>query len=119
MRKLILLGALVSGPAFAAPPSATLVWTAPTAFTDGTPISGTITYNVYQGLTGALTKVQSGISGLTVTITTGLTPGTSQCFAVTAVVASVESAQSAQACAAIPVPTPNSPGQVTVVVTGN
>ena len=121
MRKLVLLSLLLAGisVAKATPPQAALSWVAPTANTDGTPITGTITYNIYQGLTGALVKVQSNVTGLAATITTGLTGGTTQCFAVTAVVASQESAQSAPACAAIPLSTPNAPTTVTVVVTGN
>ena len=103
----------------ASPPQAALSWTAPTTNTDGTPITGTLTYNIYQGPTGALVKVQSGVTGLAATITTGLTGGSTQCFAVTAVVSGQESAQSNSACAAIPLSVPGAPGQVTVVVTGN
>src|ERR1700742_314702 len=48
-----------SAPAVA---STTLSWTAPTTFSDGTPIAGTITYNVYAGATPAtLAKVLSAV----------------------------------------------------------
>ena len=98
------------------PTQAVVSWTAVTTNTDGSAVTQPITYNLYQGLTGALAKIQSGLSVLTLTITAGLTVGTSQCFAVTAVEAGVESAQSPQACTAIQNPTPGSPSQVTVVI---
>jgi len=99
--------------------TATLSWTAPTTFTNGSAISGTITYNLYAGVQGStLAKIQSAITTATTTVTgsTSLPAGTTVCFAVTAVVAGVESAQSAQACAAVPLPTPGVPTQITVVV---
>jgi hypothetical protein len=85
-------------------PTATLTWVAPTLYTNGAAITGNLTYNVYQGLcAGTLAKVQSGITGLTVVITAGLTAGSNQGFAVTAVTAaSVESAQSTPTCKAFP-----------------
>jgi hypothetical protein len=120
VRKLIPLTlCLAAFPALASPPQAALSWTAPTTNTDGSAITVPLTYNIYQGLSGSLTKVQSGLSTVTVVITAGLTPGTTQCFAVTAIAAGQESAQSSPACAAIPFAVPGSPGQVTVVVTGN
>jgi hypothetical protein len=104
--------------AAASPPQVTVVWTAPTGNTDGTPISTPISYNLYQGLTGALAKVATAISGTTATVMSGLTQGTNQCFAVTAVVNGIESAQSNVACGLIPFSTPNAPGQTTIVITG-
>lgn len=101
----------------AAGPSATVTWTAPTTNTNGTPVS-TLTYNLYQGLSGALAKVQSGIATTTLVVTTGLTVGTTQCFAVTAVEGGVESAQSNVACSMIALPTPGAPSQVVIVITG-
>ena len=112
---LLVLGCSVSFGQSAHP--ATVSWTAPTANTDGTAISATLTYNLYQGLQGAsLAKVQTGISTTTATVSTGLTPGTTQCFAVTAVANGVESAQSTSACLAIVFPTPGAPSQITVVI---
>lgn len=102
-----------------APPQAAVSWVAPTLNTDGTAISGPITYNVYQGLTGALVKVLSNLTTTSTVITTGLTPGSSQCFAVSAVVNGAESAQSAFMCATIPNPIPGSPTTVVVVISGN
>lgn len=101
------------------PAQAAVSWTAVTTNVDGSAVTPPITYNLYQGLTGALTKVQSGLTVLSVVVTTGLTPGTTQCWAVTAVESGVESVQSNQACGAIPLATPGSPSQVTVVITGS
>jgi hypothetical protein len=81
--------------------TATLNWAAPTDYTSGAAITGALTYNVYQGVSGStLAKVQSGLTASSVVITAGLTAGSTMCFAVTAVSAGVESAQSAQACKA-------------------
>jgi hypothetical protein len=89
---------------------ASLTWTAPTANTDGTPIAGALTYNIYQGATAAtLTKVASGLTSTTGAVTAGLTAGTTQYFAVTAVANGMESAQTPVAALAIPFPTPNAP----------
>lgn len=109
--------ALAVGVACAAAPTAVTSWTAPIANTDASPISGAVTYNLYQAVQGAtLAKVQSAVTSTTVTVTAGLTPGSTQCFAVTAIANGIESAQSNVACAAIPFPTPNSPSQITVVI---
>lgn len=105
---------LIGDLAIAAPPQAVLAWTAPVSNTDGSAIAGAVTYNIYQGLTGSLVRVQSAVTASSVTITTGLTPGTSQCFAVTAVVGGIEGAQSNAACKAIPFPIPNAPTNLTV-----
>ena len=97
-------------------------WTPPTTNTDASPISAPITYNLYQGTQmnpstpATLTKVQSGITADAVTITTGLTAGTTQCFAVSAVVNGIESTQTPQSCTPIPFPTPNAPGPITITV---
>ena len=92
------------------PGTTTLTWNAPTTFTDGTPITGAITYNVYAGgITGALTKVVSNLTGTSNAVVNATQP----CYAVSAVVAGVESALSPSACVKIP----GSPGTVVVVVT--
>jgi hypothetical protein len=106
---------LAAGVASAA--TASLSWTPPTANVDGSAITGTITYNVYQGVQGATpAKVQSALTTASATVTAGLTPGTTQCFTVTAVVNGVESAQSNSGCAAVSYPTPGAPTQITVVI---
>jgi hypothetical protein len=116
---ILILGLSAFASAAVSTPQAALSWTAPTANADGTALAGTVTYNVYQGLTGALSKVQTGVTSAATTVTSGLTPGTTQCFAVTAVVNGVESPQSNQACAAIPQPTPNAPTNIIVVISGS
>lgn len=47
--------------------TATLTWTAPTLYTDGTPITETVSYNVYEGLCSLseLPKVLGPITALT------------------------------------------------------
>jgi hypothetical protein len=79
------------------PPTAQLSWTAVTTYADGTAIpSGVaVTYNVYQGPTAtSLTKVASGVTALTSTITTGLSDGQTYFWSVTAVAGGLEGAQS-------------------------
>ena len=89
----------------------TASWTAPTANTDGSAISGTLTYNVYAGPKGGtFAKVASAITGTSTTITL---PSGSNCVAVTAVEGSQESDPSTAAC----VIQPNSPAGVAITVT--
>lgn len=96
--------------------TATLNWGAVTQNVDGTAIVPPITYNLYQGVSTPLTKVQTGLTAPTATVTTGLTPGTTQEFAVTAVEGVVESAQSAIASVPVPLPTPKAPTGLTVTL---
>ncbi len=118
MKRIIsmLIGCVIAAAAWASP-TASLSWTAPTLNSDGSTITATLTYNVYQAAQGStLVKVQSALANTGVLISAGLTPGTTQCFAVTAVANGQEGAQSATACAAIPFQTPGVPTQITVVV---
>lgn len=92
--------------AVAASVVADLSWLAPTTNVDGTPITNPITYNVYQGAMNAVSKVQSNVTGNTAVISTGLTPGTTQCFAVSATELGLEGSESAETCKVIPTPTP-------------
>lgn len=102
MRKLALalfacLALPVAAMAQAAAPSATLSWAAPTVYSDGTaiPSTVTITYNVYQGTSAtSLTKVATGVTAVTDSITSGLADGVTYYWAVTAVANSLEGAQS-------------------------
>jgi hypothetical protein len=97
--------------------TATLAWTAVTTNKDGSPVTPPITYNLYQGTTIAnLAKVQSGLTSPAATVTTGLTPGSTQEFAVTAVENGVESAMSSVTSAVIPFPTPSAPTGLTVTL---
>ncbi len=91
-----------------AAPTATLSWTPPTTYTDGTAITQAITYNVYQGASAlSLTKVASGVTTLTQTITTGLLDGVTYFWSITAVVGGVESAQAAPVSKTFPAGTPS------------
>jgi hypothetical protein len=78
-------------------PTATLTWSAPTTYSDGTaiPSTVTVTYNIYQGTSATtLTKVAAGVTAVTDSITTGLADGTTYYWAVTAVAGGLEGAQS-------------------------
>lgn len=78
---------------------AVLSWVAPTTNTDGTPITGTLTYNVYQGLSPTIT---------------GLPDGATVYFTVTAVEGGVESAKSNVVSKVFPPATPDAPSGLTV-----
>lgn len=86
-------------------------WSAPTAFTDSSPIPATavITYNVYGGLQGQSKRLLTPIPISTTSITrTNVSLGV-QCYTVTAIVNHQESIQSAEACTTVTAP-PNPPG---------
>lgn len=73
--------------------TATLTWVAPTTYTNGAPITGALTYNVYRGATAAaLTKLTS-VTGLTYIDQAGSATPTTYFYAVTAVQPGVESAE--------------------------
>lgn len=98
-------------------PSVLVAGSAPTTNVDGSTITATLTYNLYQSVQGGtLVKVQGPLTTLSATVTAGLTPGSTQCFTFTAIEGGNESAKAPSACAAIPLPTPNAPSQITVVV---
>lgn len=108
---------LLASPLFAQ--SYTAQWTAPTKNTDGSAITQTLNYTLWQATQGStLAKVQTGIAGLSTTITKGLTPGTTQCFAVSALNTTTgsESAQTTPVCIAIPQPVPSAPGGLTITL---
>jgi hypothetical protein len=83
--------------------TAVLTWGAVTARTDGSPLGGTATYQVYQGLQGA-TKAKAGVpvTTLTSTISAGLAGGKTYCWQVSTVVGAEESALSNEACKTFP-----------------
>lgn len=108
-----LAGLLVAASAFAAN-TAVLTWTPPTAYTDGSPIVGALTYNVYQGLQGApKVKVGSPATTATATISTGLNNGATYCWTVTATQGTNESAPSNEACKTFPLVPPAAPTGLT------
>lgn len=90
-------------------PVATLTFTPPTTNTDGTPVNGPLTYNLYEGTTTAVTKVQSGITSSPDVVKSGLKGGATYYFGLTAVDASGnESALSNLACKTMAPSVPNS-----------
>ena len=98
----------VSGAAGIAP-VATLTFTPPTTNTDGTPVNGPLTYNLYEGTTTAVTKVQTGITGSPEVVNSGLKGGATYYFGLTAVDANGnESALSNLACKTMAPSVPNS-----------
>jgi hypothetical protein len=98
MKNLALFLALFTTLALAqTPPTATLTWTAVTTYVDGTTIPSTVavTYNIYQGTSAtSLTKVATGVTTLTSSISTGLTDNQTYFWAVTAVAGGIEGGQS-------------------------
>jgi hypothetical protein len=101
--------------------TATLTWTAPTQNTDGTAITGALSFNVYKGASAAALTLLKAVSGGPTT-DTGLAAGTYY-YAVSAVNNSgVESARSAAASLTIAPPvttpkTPSAPGLLTISAT--
>lgn len=90
--------------------TASLTGTVPTQNTDGSLITGTITYSVYKGAAGQAVKPLM-VSGLSTPVYTAanLPGGTTQCFNMTASVNGAESAYSNEVCKLIPSPIPNPP----------
>lgn len=115
----ILLLALLGVPAVMAG-TATLTWTAPTQYTDGSPIgTAPITYRVYGGVQGQTKTLIATVSALTYQHT-GAPDGVTYCYQLTAVVNSQESARSTEGCKVMPPLVPNPPTglQVVQVITG-
>lgn len=107
-----ILLALSATVAMAATLSSTLTWTAPTGNTDGTAVSGTLTYNLYEGPSAtalSASPAQTGITTLGEATALGAAPGATACFAVTAVEGGQESAQSNVSCKTFPASIPNAP----------
>ena len=94
----------VTMPAVVQPPaptgSAALAWTAPTQRTDGTAITGALTYTVYHGPSATSLPDKVPVSGLS-HVYAGLASGT-HCFAVTATEAGAESPMSGVGCKVVP-----------------
>ena len=100
---LLLAGVTITVAQTSTTDKATWSWTAPTSYTDGTPIPSTttLTYNLYIGTAGkgseSPTPVQTGITGLTAT-TTGYAAGQAVCGTLTAVANGQEGPHSQEAC---------------------
>ena len=90
-------------------PTATVTFTAPTTNTDGTPITGALTYDLFQGTaSGAEKEVASGLSKSPITVNTGLTDGATFYWYIEAVnSAGNASAPSNEVCVTFPAGTPN------------
>lgn len=113
----LLLGLTACSTAQSGTLSATLTWNAVTQNTDGTPVVAPVSYNVYEGAKGAeaATPVATGVATTTWTATTGLSPGATVCFEVTAVSgAGIESAKSNESCKTFAPEVPNPPTNLTV-----
>lgn len=98
-----------------APPTASISFTIPSLNTDGTPIVGPLTYNLYQATTsGSETKVASALKGSPITVTTGLAPKTTVYFKISVTDANgQESALSNEVCKTFPA---SVPGTVTITI---
>jgi hypothetical protein len=96
--------------------TATITFTAPTTRTDGSAITGTMSYQVWQGLKGGTKALAGTINNTTATITTGLQGGREYCWHVVAIESgnSVQSVPSNEACKAFELSGPNT---VTITVT--
>lgn len=113
MKYLFGLLALVSLSAHAG--TASLICTPPTKNTDGSIITGAITYNFYRGTSA--TTVTTKLNATPATIcayTDSAAPVGTNYYAVTALVAGEESALSAVASKTIAPPVPNAPSNLTV-----
>lgn len=117
MKRITLFLALALSSLFAsaqAAPTATITFSAPTLFSDGSsiPASTALTYNLYQGAKGA-TKPKVGSVSSPATITTGLQAGSTYCWQVSAVANGVEGALSDEGCKTFPF---SAPGKITITV---
>jgi hypothetical protein len=82
------------------PRTATITFSRPTSYTDGTPIASTtaLSYKVFQGAKGSTSKTLVGtITATSTTINSGLQPGET-CWQVVVTANGVDSAQSNEAC---------------------
>lgn len=91
-------------------PVATITFTPPTKNTDGTTITGTLTYDLYMGTASGAEKVVAvGLTGTPITYDANLTDGTTYYFYVTALnSAGNASAPSNEACITFPAGIPDS-----------
>lgn len=96
--------------------TATISFSPPTTYTDGTVIeAGTsITYKLYQGVKGQPKAFVRAFSASGEVVKTGLVPGATNCFEVTAVVGQAESAHSNEGCKDISAAGPTSAVVITV-----
>ncbi len=110
-----LLECLLIRVALAASPPFVVNWVKPTTFADGTPLTGTVTYQLYIGPSGKEVKFGNPVTSPPYSATSPA-PGVNQCAQVTVIANGVESDRSAEACATIPYPKPAMVTSVTVSV---
>lgn len=100
----------------AAAPTVTITWSAPTANTDGTALTGALTYQLYVGTKGAEVKYKTPVTSPPYVLVPTPSAGSQVCAQVTATASAVESAPSAEVCTQIPQSTPNAPSNVTITL---
>lgn len=99
---LLIVGSLAAYKATAQTPptrTATISFSAPTKYTDGSTITAgaTITYGVYQGLKGQFKTRVSTITATSTTVNTGL-QASEYCWHITAIIGGTESDASEEKC---------------------
>lgn len=94
----------------------TATCTAPTKNTDGSTITGAITYKFYGALQGQTKTLLNSTPRTTCANTWASAPVGTVCVAATAVVAGVESAQTPESCTVVAAPVPQPPGALTVTI---
>lgn len=108
--------ALFATVALAAGPTNTLTITPATTNTDGSAITGTSTYNVYEGATATTLSTTPILAAITLsagnTVVVPGVGGTTTCFAVVQIVGGQDSAQSNVSCKTFPASVPNAPNVV-------
>ncbi|HXN95995.1 MAG TPA: hypothetical protein VN879_15935 [Candidatus Acidoferrales bacterium] len=76
-------------------------WIPPTARTDGTPITGTLTYVIYRGIPGSMNAIDA-VQSLNVTWYEPIVWGSVQCFGIVVSEVGVQSVLGPLACVTIP-----------------
>lgn len=95
--------------------TATITFSRPTQYVDGTPISPDteITYRLYQGARGAEKQRVAEFTGTSTSVNSGLKPGET-CWQVSAVANGIESERSNEGCKTFPWPATEA---VTITIT--
>jgi hypothetical protein len=111
--KLSLAVALLAFAGAAAAQSVSLNWGAVTQDANGAPLTGSVSYNIYQGTKGQVTKtkVTSSVT-TTAALTSALFSGKEVCWNVTTVVGADESVYSNEACKTFPAAKPKAPANL-------
>lgn len=96
---------------------ATLSWTPPATYSDGTAIApASLTFGVYQGIGPGTAKTKIGTATFgeagAFVVNSGLALGNNYCWQVTSIVGSQESVPSNEACKNFPFPAPPAPASL-------